>query len=243
MAIDMFLKIEGVEGESTDKSHKGEIDILSWSWGMSQSGTTHMGSGGGSGKVSVQDLSLTKYVDAATHALMLGCCKGTHFDQAVLVVRKAGQHDALDRAHVGDGRVGVGGQRVADHRGQRRGRHGDDDQPVGGRVELGQGAGAARGGHDGVAVAGVLQVDLDAGSGERLGDGRADEPGPDHERGTEGDLDHWPPFWTKLFTYSSASDSRTSSISSSSASMALVSGRSLVSGASSARCGARARGR
>lgn len=90
MAIDMFLKIEGVEGESTDKSHKGEIDILSWSWGMSQSGTTHMGGGGGSGKVSVQDLSLTKYVDASTHALMLGCCKGTHFDQAVFTVRKAG---------------------------------------------------------------------------------------------------------------------------------------------------------
>ena len=90
MAVDMFLKIKGVQGESTDKSHKGEIDVLSWSWGMSQSGTTHMGGGGGSGKVSVNDISLTKYVDASTNALMFGCCKGTHFDQAVLVVRKAG---------------------------------------------------------------------------------------------------------------------------------------------------------
>lgn len=90
MAVDMFLKIKGVDGESIDKSHKGEIDVLSWSWGMSQSGTTHMGGGGGSGKVSVNDISLTKYVDASTNALMFGCCKGTHFDQAVLVVRKAG---------------------------------------------------------------------------------------------------------------------------------------------------------
>ncbi len=90
MAVDMFLKITGVEGESTDKSHKGEIDVLAWSWGMSQSGTTHMGGGGGSGKVNVQDISLTKYVDASSNALMLGCCKGTHFDEAVLVVRKAG---------------------------------------------------------------------------------------------------------------------------------------------------------
>jgi type VI secretion system secreted protein Hcp len=90
MAVDMFLKIAGVDGESTDKSHKGEIDVLSWSWGMSQSGTTHLGGGGGSGKVNVQDITLTKYVDASSPALMLGCCKGTHLDQAVLVVRKAG---------------------------------------------------------------------------------------------------------------------------------------------------------
>jgi type VI secretion system secreted protein Hcp len=90
MAVDMFLKISGIDGESTDKSHKGEIDILAWSWGMSQSGTTHMGGGGGSGKVSVQDITLTKYVDASSPALMLGCCKGTHLDEAMLVVRKAG---------------------------------------------------------------------------------------------------------------------------------------------------------
>ncbi len=91
MAVDMFLKIAGVDGESIDKAHQGEIDILSWSWGMSQSGTTHVGGGGGSGKVSVQDITLTKYVDASSPALLLSCCKGTHLDQAVLVVRKAGE--------------------------------------------------------------------------------------------------------------------------------------------------------
>ncbi len=47
MAVDMFLKIDDVEGESVDDVHAGEIDVLSWSWGMSQSGTTHGGPGGG----------------------------------------------------------------------------------------------------------------------------------------------------------------------------------------------------
>jgi len=53
MAVDMFLKIDDIEGESVDDVHAGEIDILSWSWGMSQSGTTHTGPGGGAGKVNL----------------------------------------------------------------------------------------------------------------------------------------------------------------------------------------------
>ncbi len=95
MAVDMFIKIGDIEGESTDDKHGKEIDVLAWSWGMSQSGTTHMGGGGGSGTVSVQDLSFTKYVDAATHALMKACCDGTHYTEAKLVVRKAGK-EALE---------------------------------------------------------------------------------------------------------------------------------------------------
>jgi len=90
MAVDMFIKIDGIPGESEDGTHAGEIDVLAWSWGMSQSGTTHMGGGGGSGKVSVQDLSFTKWVDKSSHALMLACCKGTHITTVNLVVRKAG---------------------------------------------------------------------------------------------------------------------------------------------------------
>lgn len=91
MAVDMFLKLGDIKGESADKTHKETIDVLAWSWGLSQSGTTHMGGGGGSGKVNVQDVSLTKYTDASSHALILACCDGTHFDQAVLTVRKAGK--------------------------------------------------------------------------------------------------------------------------------------------------------
>lgn len=90
MAVDIFLKLEGIKGEAHDSKYKDEIDVLAWSWGAAQSGTTHTGSGSGSGKVSVQDLSITKYIDKSSPALMLACCKGTHYDDAELIVRKAG---------------------------------------------------------------------------------------------------------------------------------------------------------
>lgn len=91
MAVDMFLKIDDIEGESVDSVHAGEIDILAWSWGMSQSGSTHMGPGGGAGKVNVEDLSFTHYVDKASPNLEHMCCSGKHFQEAILVVRKAGE--------------------------------------------------------------------------------------------------------------------------------------------------------
>jgi hypothetical protein len=59
------------------KAHGKEIDILSWTWGMSNSGSAHVGGGAGSGKVSVQDLSLTKYLDSSSAPLMLSCCNGS----------------------------------------------------------------------------------------------------------------------------------------------------------------------
>jgi type VI secretion system secreted protein Hcp len=90
MAADMFLKLEGVDGESKDDSHKKEIDVLAWSWGASQSGTGHTGGGSGAGKVTVQDVSVTKYVDSASHLLLLDCCNGQHIKKGTLVVRKAG---------------------------------------------------------------------------------------------------------------------------------------------------------
>ncbi|MCL4134663.1 UNVERIFIED_CONTAM: hypothetical protein GTU68_031809 [Idotea baltica] len=90
MAVDMFIKIAGIPGESQDKTHKGEIDVLAFSHGWSQSGTTHMGGGSGGGKVSVQDLSFTKYIDKSTPKLMEKCFKGDHIDEATLVIRKAG---------------------------------------------------------------------------------------------------------------------------------------------------------
>ena len=90
MAVDMFIKIDDIEGESSDDVHAGEIDVLAWSWGMSQSGTTHSGPGGGAGKVNVQDLSFTHYVDKASPNMMKMCCNGKAFEEAILVVRKAG---------------------------------------------------------------------------------------------------------------------------------------------------------
>ena len=90
MAVDMFLKLDNVEGESMDDKKLNQIDVLSWSWGMSQLGSTHMGGGGGSGKVSVNDLSITKYIDKSSATLMRMCAKGTHIDKGTLTVRKAG---------------------------------------------------------------------------------------------------------------------------------------------------------
>jgi type VI secretion system secreted protein Hcp len=87
----MFMKIGSLEGESKDDKNKGWIDVLAWSWGMSQSGTMHGGGGGGSGKVNVQDVSFTKYIDKASPDLFLACCNGKHFPEAKLIVRKAGE--------------------------------------------------------------------------------------------------------------------------------------------------------
>lgn len=92
MAVDMFIKIDDIKGESIDAAHTDEIDVLSWSWALSQSGTTHTSQGGGAGKVSVQDLSVTKYVDSSTPVLMKMCANGKHIGEALLTVRKAGEN-------------------------------------------------------------------------------------------------------------------------------------------------------
>jgi type VI secretion system secreted protein Hcp len=90
MAVDMFIKIGDIKGESTDDKHKDEIDVLSWSLGATQAGTSGHGGGGGAGKVQLQDLTFTKYIDKATPTLFKLCCSGTHIDKVLLTVRKAG---------------------------------------------------------------------------------------------------------------------------------------------------------
>lgn len=95
MAVDILLKIDGVDGESVIQDHEDEIDIQSWSWGMAQTGSMHTGGGGGAGKVNVNDMALIKSVDKSSPNLMRACCNGEHFPEAVLVVRKAGK-DALE---------------------------------------------------------------------------------------------------------------------------------------------------
>src|SRR6267142_2234459 len=92
MAVDMFLKLDGIKGESKDHKHKDEIHIESFSWGMSQTGAHGSGGGGGAGKVSVHDISVTKFVDKATPELMLHCANGKHIKDGLITVRKAGEH-------------------------------------------------------------------------------------------------------------------------------------------------------
>ncbi len=90
MAVDMFLKLDGIKGESKQTGHKDEIDIYSWSWGLTQSGSWSMGGGGGSGKVNVSDLSVSKKLDSSTAKITATACKGDHIATGVLTCRKAG---------------------------------------------------------------------------------------------------------------------------------------------------------
>jgi type VI secretion system secreted protein Hcp len=84
--VDYFLKISDIPGESTDSKHKGEIDILSFSWGATNTAARS------SGKVTVQDIQFTKNLDKASPNLMQHCATGKHFDGAVLTCRKAGSN-------------------------------------------------------------------------------------------------------------------------------------------------------
>ncbi len=90
MAVDVFLKIATVKGESKDDKHKDEIDVLSWSWGVAQTGSG-LGGGKGAGKANFSDLSFMHAVDKSTPVLMKACAMGDHYDTATLVSRKAGK--------------------------------------------------------------------------------------------------------------------------------------------------------
>jgi type VI secretion system secreted protein Hcp len=85
-ASDYLLEIEGIKGESSDTKHKDTIEISSFSWGMTQTGSS--AGGGGAGKVSVHDISITKSVDKSSPKLMLQCCTGQHIPTAMLYYSK-----------------------------------------------------------------------------------------------------------------------------------------------------------
>jgi type VI secretion system secreted protein Hcp len=84
-AVDMFLKLDGIKGESQDDKHKDQIEILSFSWGMTNAPV--MGGGGGSGKVSVHDISLVTRLSKASPQLLAACAGGTNIVSATLYVR------------------------------------------------------------------------------------------------------------------------------------------------------------
>jgi type VI secretion system secreted protein Hcp len=90
MAVDYFLKIDGIKGESQDAKHKGEIDVLSWSWGATNTGSMAHAGGGGAGKVAMQDFHFTMNVNTASPELMQHCASGKHIGNALLTCRKAG---------------------------------------------------------------------------------------------------------------------------------------------------------
>jgi type VI secretion system secreted protein Hcp len=87
---DYFLKIDGIAGESSDAKHKGEIELVSFQWGLTQSGTTS-GGGGGAGKAQFQDFHFTQKTQKSSPALMLACAGGQHIKGAVLTGRTTGK--------------------------------------------------------------------------------------------------------------------------------------------------------
>ena len=91
MAVDVFLKLGDIKGESKDSKHAGEIEVLSWSWGVSQTGSMGHGGGGGAGKANFSDLSVMHQFDKASPNLMKACATGEHIKEATLIARKAGK--------------------------------------------------------------------------------------------------------------------------------------------------------
>jgi type VI secretion system secreted protein Hcp len=93
MAVDYFIKFDGIKGESTDAKHKDEIDVESWSWGETQTGGPHPGGGGGGGRVTMQDFQFVMRLNRASPTLMRACATGEHIKTATVTGRKAGGKD------------------------------------------------------------------------------------------------------------------------------------------------------
>lgn len=91
MAADIFAKLGDIKGESLDDKHKGEIEVLSYSWGVTNAGSLGAGTGGGAGKATFRDLSIVHKIDKASPVLMQACATGTHIKEATITHRKAGK--------------------------------------------------------------------------------------------------------------------------------------------------------
>ena len=91
MASDIFAKLGDIKGESLDDKHKDEIEVLSWSWGVSNPGSRGGGTGGGAGKATFHDLSFTHHIDKASPLLLQSCATGRHLKEATITHRKAGK--------------------------------------------------------------------------------------------------------------------------------------------------------
>ena len=91
MAVDFFLKIDGVDGESVEAKHKGWLDIESWTWGESNAGTAHTGGGAAAGKVVMQDIHFVTRTSKASPKLLLACASGQHYKEAKLVGVQSGR--------------------------------------------------------------------------------------------------------------------------------------------------------
>jgi len=93
---DMFLKLEGIEGESQDSKFKEWIEVLSWNWSVHQGSTASRGTGLGHSKASFSEIHVSKHMDKASVKAFKACGKGEHIKKAKLVCRKAGGDNPLE---------------------------------------------------------------------------------------------------------------------------------------------------
>jgi type VI secretion system secreted protein Hcp len=89
--VDAFMKIDGIDGESQDSKHKGEIEILGWVGHVENIGSAHSGGGGGTGRSVHHGFKFAKLVEKSSPKLMQACASGEHLKKAEFVVRKAGK--------------------------------------------------------------------------------------------------------------------------------------------------------
>jgi type VI secretion system secreted protein Hcp len=91
-AVDYFLKLDGIPGESTDSKHKNEINLETWSWGQMNDGTHgSSGTGGGAGKVTMHDFNFSMKINKSSPKLFLACATGQHIKEGLLTCRRAGK--------------------------------------------------------------------------------------------------------------------------------------------------------
>jgi type VI secretion system secreted protein Hcp len=91
MAADIFAKLGDIKGESLDAKHKDEIEVLSFSWGVSNTASPSSGTGAGAGKATFQDLTIVHNIDKASPGLLKACATGVHLKEATITHRKAGK--------------------------------------------------------------------------------------------------------------------------------------------------------
>jgi type VI secretion system secreted protein Hcp len=96
MAVEIFLKLEGVEGESQATGHTNEIEVFSFSFGASNPSSVAFGTGSGAGKADLSSISLQKQVDNSSCKLFQNCCAGEHFASGTITVREAGGSTPLE---------------------------------------------------------------------------------------------------------------------------------------------------
>jgi len=96
MAVDMFLELDGVTGESQDSEYKNKIDIYSFSLGASNAGAGHYGGGSGAGKAQITDMSIGKLVDKSSATLWKFCYQGKHIANGTVHIRKAAGDKPLE---------------------------------------------------------------------------------------------------------------------------------------------------